>query len=434
MDPKSNSKETLEEKYRALYENAPLPYQALNEDGSFKDVNPAWLRILGYSREEVIGKYYRDFLHPDWQAHFDKNFPEFKKRGYVKDVHFKIRHKNGDYRDITFEGCIGYYPDGSFRQTYCVFQDITEKRLIEENYLRNQYYLKKAQEIGKIGTWELDIVKNELKWTEENYKIFGIPIGTALTYEMFLDCVHPDDREFVNNEWSSALKNKFYEIEHRLIVEGKIKWVWEKADIIYDKNGKAISAIGFTQDITYRKKTENELIESEERYRLILDNSLDAIFLTSPDGKVYSANKAACEMFGMSEEEICKNSRDTLADPEDPNLSEFLEIRKQKGKVRCVLTYIRKDKSRFQGETSSSIFTDKNGHIRSNLIIRDVTERKNAEDKLKELKDKLQAEVEEKTKELQLRIAELERFQEATIEREFRIKELRDEIDRLKRE
>jgi len=120
-----------EEKYKSLYDNAPLPYQSLNEDGSFKDVNPAWLRTLGYDRDEVIGKNYADFLHPDWKAHFEKNFPAFKKRGYVHDVEFKIRHKDGHYSDIAFEGCIGYYPDGSFKQTYCVFQDITDRKQAE---------------------------------------------------------------------------------------------------------------------------------------------------------------------------------------------------------------------------------------------------------------------------------------------------------------
>jgi len=125
-----------EEKYKSLYENAPLSYQSLNEDGSFRDVNPAWLQTLGYKREEVIGKYFADFLHPDWKTHFETNFPAFKKRGYVHDVQFKIRHKDGHYIDISFEGCIGYLPDGSFKQTYCVFQDITERRKAEEKLFR----------------------------------------------------------------------------------------------------------------------------------------------------------------------------------------------------------------------------------------------------------------------------------------------------------
>ncbi len=121
-----------EEKYRALYDNAPLPYQSLDKDGSFLDVNPAWLKTLGYIREEVMGENFSEFLHPDWIPHFKKNFPEFKRIGSVHDVQFKIRHKKGHYLDISFEGCAGYHPDGRFRQTYCVFQDITERKQAEE--------------------------------------------------------------------------------------------------------------------------------------------------------------------------------------------------------------------------------------------------------------------------------------------------------------
>lgn len=132
------------EKYKALYENAPLAYQSLTEEGNFIDVNPTWLTILGYKRDEVIGSYFGDFLHPDWKTVFDKNFPAFKKRGYVHDVQFKIRHKKGNYIDVSFEGCIGYNRDGSFRQTYCVFKDITGQKAAEEE-LQNS--LKKNEQL-----------------------------------------------------------------------------------------------------------------------------------------------------------------------------------------------------------------------------------------------------------------------------------------------
>ena len=135
-----------------------------------------------------------------------------------------------------------------------------EKIEINEDKLKKQqYYLTKAQEIGSIGTWELDLLKNELIWTEQNYINFGVPLGTALTYEIFLDCVHPDDREYVNTEWMAAIEGKPYDIEHRLNVNGEIRWVREKADVEFDKKGKAVKAIGFTQDITERKEVEKEL-------------------------------------------------------------------------------------------------------------------------------------------------------------------------------
>jgi PAS domain S-box-containing protein len=142
------------EKYRALYENAPLAYQSLDSDGNFIDVNPQWLRWLGYERDEIIGSCFAEFLHPDWQEVFTSNFPVFKKRGYISGVEFRIRHKNGYYLDIAFEGCVGYDPDGSFRQTYCVFQDISARKQEElrreqlEAQLRQKY---KMEAVGHLA-------------------------------------------------------------------------------------------------------------------------------------------------------------------------------------------------------------------------------------------------------------------------------------------
>ncbi len=128
VEERTRALATSKEKYKALYDNAPLPYQSLDSEGHFIDVNPAWLKKLGYEREEVIGKWYGSFLHSDWKPHFEKNFSIFKKRGYVHDEQFKIKHKDGNYLDISFESSIGYSADGQFKQTYCVFLYITANK------------------------------------------------------------------------------------------------------------------------------------------------------------------------------------------------------------------------------------------------------------------------------------------------------------------
>ncbi len=120
-----------EEKYRALYDNAPLSYQSLDESGRIRDVNPSWLATLGYERDEVMGKWFGDFLHPESRGQFRENFAEFTHAGCVHDVQFRMRHKDGRDLDVSFEGCIGYTPEGEFKQTYCVFQDIGERKRAE---------------------------------------------------------------------------------------------------------------------------------------------------------------------------------------------------------------------------------------------------------------------------------------------------------------
>lgn len=128
----SNRLAESEMNYRMLYLHAPLPYQSLDKEGRIIDVNPAWLKTLGYRRTEAVGKDFSSFLHPDWQDHFKKNFPLFKEEGAVHDVRFRIRHKSGEYREVSFEGRMGYWPDGQVKQSYCVFQDITEQQQTEE--------------------------------------------------------------------------------------------------------------------------------------------------------------------------------------------------------------------------------------------------------------------------------------------------------------
>jgi len=154
-DQKSNEKleEELQEnkeKYRSFFDNILLSSQSLDKDGCFREVNPAWLKTLGYSKDEVIGKWFGEFLHPNWKTHFKKSFSAFKKRGYVNDMQFKIRHKNGHYLDISFEGSIGYKSDGSFNQTYCVFHDITKQKQAEETIKHINIVLRTISSVNQL--------------------------------------------------------------------------------------------------------------------------------------------------------------------------------------------------------------------------------------------------------------------------------------------
>ncbi len=182
--------------------------------------------------------------------------------------------------------------------------DITERRQVQEKLLKNRYYLKKAQEIGKIGTWELDINNNILFWTEESYKIFEVPFEKKLTVEDFFDTVHPDDRKYVFESWNAALKNKPYNVVHRITVNNKIKWVRQKATIDFDIKNNPVRAIGFTQDITEQKLAAEKLYDSEERYRLLYENAGIGIGYYTVDGQVIAFNEIALKKIGKQESEV----------------------------------------------------------------------------------------------------------------------------------
>lgn len=131
-------------------------------------------------------------------------------------------------------------------------------------------------------------------------------------------------------------------------------------------------------------------LESEQiSSKLIIENSTDAILITSQNGEIYSANSAACKMFGMTKEEICAKGRDAILDSNDKTLPEFPNAHELSDKVKGASTFIKKDGSKFIGEFTSTAFTDKHNNKRTSLIIRDVTEQKLAEEKLRMLSNHL---------------------------------------------
>jgi len=180
----------------------------------------------------------------------------------------------------------------------------SEYKQLQEALIRERYHLAKAQEIAHIGTWDLDVKANRLIWTDEVYRIFKVPIGTELKYESFLEYVHPDDREYVHKKWKAALNKKPYDIEHRILVDGEVKWVREQAELKYDEKGHAVRGIGAVQDITERKKTENALKESEATARAILNASNDVAVLVDTEGVVLDANDAMAQRFNKSVKDL----------------------------------------------------------------------------------------------------------------------------------
>ena len=130
--------------------------------------------------------------------------------------------------------------------------------------------------------------------------------------------------------------------------------------------------------------------ESEEKYRSIYENTSIAILLTSPDGRIFSANDFACNLFNKTEEEICKEGRNGIIDITDPRLPFLLDERERTGRAKGELTFLKKNGPQFQGEVSSAIFIDKDGNKRTSMVIRDLTEQQQAEKQLRTLSKAVQ--------------------------------------------
>lgn len=127
-----------EKKYSFLYEEAPLPYQSLDYNGCFLEVNNAWLRLLGFKKEEVIGKSFGEFFLPERKEHFAFDFPHFMHKEEILGVEFEMVKKDGSVILVHFNGKIAHDKDGNFQQTHCIFQDITEHRAFEEQIRKSK--------------------------------------------------------------------------------------------------------------------------------------------------------------------------------------------------------------------------------------------------------------------------------------------------------
>ncbi|MBM9520517.1 PAS domain S-box protein [Desulforhopalus vacuolatus] len=140
-----------EERYRELFENAPFPYQSLDENGYLLEANRRWLDHLGYFRDEVVGKSFADFLHPDWQNHFRENFPKFKSVGEILGIEFQLRKKDGTYFWVSFDGKINRDHNGNFIQTHCVFTDISEQKRLQDKVIIQNEALNQSQKMESVG-------------------------------------------------------------------------------------------------------------------------------------------------------------------------------------------------------------------------------------------------------------------------------------------
>jgi len=192
--------------------------------------------------------------------------------------------------------------------------EIHKRKTAEEVLLKEKYILSKAQEIGLVGSWILEAGGNKLIWSDETYRIFGLPVGTELVYETFLDRVHPDDREYVDREWKAAFSGKPYDIEHRIIVDGNIRWVREKAELEFDEKGQHVRGVGFTQDITDRKRSEQALQASEAFLDRVIEQSPFATWISDAEGTLQRANPALKKFLNLTDEQLV-GKYNVLKDP-----------------------------------------------------------------------------------------------------------------------
>ena len=287
--------------------------------------------------------------------------------------------------------------NGAIIGSVSVVRDITERKLVEEALRGSEERFRLVLQASSMGTFEVDLLTGEGKWNATEFELLGLRPGEVMASpDAFFRFVHPDDVEQLQDAWTEAMRSGRLDAEFRIVrADGQERWLAGKGQFFSDgkpggndsgTSGESLRFMGVNFDITERKVAEEALRESDAKFRALFDHSADAVFMTIPDGRVTAANQTACEMFGFSEEEFCQVARAGISDPEDPRHAAAVAERARTGKIRAELSYVRKDGTKFTGEVSSVIVGGKG--LQSFVSVRDITERKQAEEALRESEKK----------------------------------------------
>jgi len=266
-----------EERFHTLADNmAQLAWMA-DEKGRRFWYNQRWCDFTGTSLEEMRDEGWQKVHHPDHVQRVVDKISRCFQFGEIWEDTFPLRGKDGVFRWFLSRAIPIRDGDGRVVRWFGTNTDITDLRNVEEALRQREERLNRAQEIAQLGSWELDLVDNVLTWSDEVYRIFGLqPQEFGATYEAFLEAVHPDDRSAVKEAYSSSLREgrDSYEIEHRVVRKpnGEIRFVHEKCEHFRDKTGRIIRSVGMIHDITERKRAEEKLLASEEKFRSIIEN------------------------------------------------------------------------------------------------------------------------------------------------------------------
>ncbi|MGF1555371.1 PAS domain-containing protein [Paucihalobacter sp.] len=221
--------------------------------------------------------------------------------------------------------------DGKVEGAACYSRDITEKRKIKNQLIDINKKLTTAQEIGKIGYWELDLITNELYWSDEVYTIWEVDKHKfKLSMQAFLDTVHRDDIEAFHEANNTSLKDYVpINFEHRInLPSGEVRWVHERGQIILDKNKQPLKFEGTVQDINAKKLAQIELEEQNNFIKSAIENLPIGIAVNRiSDGQSTLMNKNFSNIYGWSRAEI--NQVETFFEKVYPNPEYRAKIKDQ---------------------------------------------------------------------------------------------------------
>jgi PAS domain S-box-containing protein len=384
-----------ESRYRYLFEANPNPMYVFDpETLRFLEVNSAAAARYGYTRDEFLRMTSADIRPPE-------DLPKFRKAVASAVAHQAIpaewRHckKDGTVIDVEITW---HRMDFAGRKALMVLaHDITARKQAEKALQESEERLALALRAGKFGVYDRDLRTGRVKWNRTLYDLWGVPQGEPVTCSTFAAGVHPEDWATVKAAMELSLDpggTHHYECEFRIVSrdDGTVRWVFSDGEVTFDGETPA-RRVGIVQDITARKRIEESLRQSEERFRGIFEYAGTGIAITSLEGQFQSCNPAYSAILGYTEDEFRKLKFLNVVHPEDreANLEGGHRLRAQEiPSFEIVTRYVAKGGKTVWVHKRVSLLRDAAGKPTGYIaLVTDMTERKQAEAALRESEQRL---------------------------------------------
>lgn len=318
----------------------------------------------------------------------------------------EITHASGERRWLSTTKVPLRDHEGRITGLVAVSRDVTERKRYEEALQESERRLAEAQSLARVGSWEWDVVSDSISWSAQQYRNFGLaPENFKATFEGTMEHVHPEDRDHMARVHRESMdRGGSFEWEYRLVrPDGEVRHMHTRGRTFTDERGEPVRMAGADHDLTERKAAERALRQSEERFRQLFEQSVDALLVHDEEGRYVDVNVQACRLYGYSREELLSLSvHDTVG---EMLTGEEKARRERRGGTPWqqvmsgepgVFALSFEDENR---RKDGSVFTaevrlgsvDYGGRRLMLVAVRDITERKRAEEALRKSEQRLRA-------------------------------------------
>ncbi len=383
-DRAEKARRESEEHLRTVVTNAPVILFAIDSEGVFTVAEGRGMTPVGLRPAEHVGHSIFD-VYRNLPGVIDAARRALTGEAFAETVETENRVFEAHVTPIRDRG-------GMITGAVAVATDVTERHRAEEALRHREYVLREVQGIAHVGSWEIDLVTGQETLSDEMYAIYGIGKDADTRIESIMALVHPDDEEAARQAAEDAIEGNPPSVEYRIVrPDGEMRTVYtEGARIIRDEAGRPVRLIGSTQDITYRKEAEHALHESEERFRRLAEATLEGIVIH--DGNVVlDANEQAAAILGGEAADVVGGDPLSFVAPESRDLvrQHILAGYEEAYEVLG----LRRDGTTFPMEVRGSAISYKGRQVRVGAM-RDITERRQAEEVLQRGREELEERVE----------------------------------------